>query len=222
MRIAITSEGPSLDARIDGRFGRCRYFLIVNTDDLSFEAIENHNAALGGGAGIQSAQMVADREVTHVFTGACGPNAYQVLSAAGIEVVTGCSGMVTDVVDQFRNDSYRAAKGPNVADHYGMGQNFSAQSNPRMGSGPGFTPGMGRGGGMGMGRGGGMGMGRGGGMGMGRGGGMGGFAGSQAMDTQNTREAGEDELETLKRQMDQISKRISELEKKKRATEKNK
>ena len=206
MRIAITSEGPSLDARIDGRFGRCRYFLIVNTDDLSFEAIENHNAALGGGAGIQSAQMVADREVTHVFTGACGPNAYQVLSAAGIEVVTGCSGMVTDVVDQFRNDSYRAAKGPNVADHYGMGQNFSAQSNPRMGSGPGFTPGMGRGGGMGM----------------GRGGGMGGFAGSQAMDTQNTREAGEDELETLKRQMDQISKRISELEKKKGATEKNK
>ena len=206
MRIAITSEGPSLDARIDGRFGRCRYFLIVNTDDLSFEAIENHNAALGGGAGIQSAQMVADREVTHVFTGACGPNAYQVLSAAGIEVVTGCSGMVTDVVDQFRNDSYRAATGPNVADHYGMGQNFSAQSNPRMGSGPGFTPGMGRGGGMGM----------------GRGGGMGGFAGSQAMDTQNTREAGEDELETLKRQMDQISKRISELEKKKRATEKNK
>ena len=198
MRIAITSEGPSLDARIDGRFGRCRYFLIVNTDDLSFEAIENHNAALGGGAGIQSAQMVADREVTHVFTGACGPNAYQVLSAAGIEVVTGCSGMVTDVVDQFRNDSYRAAKGPNVADHYGMGQNFSAQSNPRMGSGPGFTPGMGRGGG------------------------MGGFAGSQAMDTQNTREAGEDELETLKRRMDQISKRISELEKKKGATEKNK
>lgn len=206
MRIAITSEGPSLDARIDGRFGRCRYFLIVNTDDLSFEVIENHNAALGGGAGIQSAQMVADREVTHVFTGACGPNAYQVLSAAGIEVVTGCSGMVTDVVDQFRNDSYRAAKGPNVADHYGMGQNFSAQSNPRMGSGPGFTPGMGRGGGMGM----------------GRGGGMGGFAGSQAMDTQNTREAGEDELETLKRRMDQISKRISELEKKKGATEKNK
>ncbi|HOW54933.1 MAG TPA: NifB/NifX family molybdenum-iron cluster-binding protein [Syntrophorhabdaceae bacterium] len=216
MLIAVTSEGPSLEARIDGRFGRCRYFLIINTDDLSFGAIENQNTALGSGAGIQSAQMVAAKGVTHVFTGACGPNAYQVLSAAGVEVVTGCAGGVKDVIDRFRDGSFEAAAGPNVADHYGMGQNTSMQAG--YGTGAGFASGMGGGMGRGMGRGMGGGMGRGIRRGGGMGGGMGrggGFADRQTVGTQNAQETGDDELEKLKRQMDQISERIRQLEKEK-------
>lgn len=210
MLIAVTSEGPSLDARINGRFGRCQYFLIINTDDLSFEAVENQNAALGGGAGIQSAQMIAAKGVTRVFTGACGPNAYQVLSSAGIEVVTGCAGGVRDVINQFRQGSFTAAGGPNVADHYGMGQTYPGQAGPGTSAGVGSVAGTGRG----MGRGGGMGRC----MGMGRGGGMGdGFAGRQTAGVRNMQEAGGDELETLKRQMEQISERIHELENKKAA-----
>ena len=183
MRIAVTSEGPSLDARVDQRFGRCKYFLIINTDDLGFEAVENQNAALGGGAGIQSAQMIADKGVARVFTGACGPNAYQVLASAGIEVVTGCAGVVRDVIGQSRQGSFTTAAGPNVADHYGMGQGFAA--------------GSGRG------------------MGMGRGMGAG-FGGQQPVDTQYQQESGEDDIEALKRQMQEINKRIQELENKKK------
>ncbi|HBL23101.1 MAG TPA: dinitrogenase iron-molybdenum cofactor biosynthesis protein [Deltaproteobacteria bacterium] len=215
MLIAVTSEGPSLDARINGRFGRCQYFLIINTDDLSFEAVENQNAALGGGAGIQSAQMIAAKGVTHVFTGACGPNAYQVLTAAGIEVVTGCGGGVRDVINQFRKGSFSAAGGPNVADHYGTGQTYPGQAGPGMSAGVGSPPGIGRGMGRGGGMGRGMGMGRG--TGMGRGGMGDGFAGRQTAGVRDMQEAGGDELETLKRQMEQISERIRELEKKKAA-----
>jgi len=209
MFIAVTSEGPSLDARIDQRFGRCRYFLIINTDDLSFEAIENQNAALGGGAGIQSARMIVDRGVARVFTGACGPNAYQVLAAAGVDVVTGCAGNVRDVIGQSREGSFTTAAGPNVADHYGMGQGFAA------GSGGGMGRGMGMGGGMGMGRGMGRGMGMGGGM--GRGMGMGGNrpVAGQSAGPQNIPETADEELETLKREMDRIGKRISDLERQK-------
>ncbi|MDD3846217.1 MAG: NifB/NifX family molybdenum-iron cluster-binding protein [Syntrophorhabdaceae bacterium] len=197
MRIAVTSDGPSLDARIDPRFGRCRYFLIINTDDLTFETIENGNAALGGGAGIQSAQMIAAKGVTHVFTGACGPNAYQVLAAAAVQVVTGCAGNVRDVIDQSREGKFAAAAGPSVADHYGAGQGYPAQTGAGMGA-----PGMGRG------------MGRGMGGGRGRGMGMGGASfGGQTTGIQNSQETAGDELETLKRQMDQINERIRQLEK---------
>lgn len=63
MKIAITSIGPDLDAEVDPRFGRCQYFLIVELNDLSFEAIENPNIAIGGGAGIQSAQLIAEKGV---------------------------------------------------------------------------------------------------------------------------------------------------------------
>jgi predicted Fe-Mo cluster-binding NifX family protein len=43
MRIAVTAAGSTLDATMDPRFGRCAYFVIVETDDMTFEAIENTN-----------------------------------------------------------------------------------------------------------------------------------------------------------------------------------
>ena len=92
MKTAITVTGPTLDSGVDPRFGRCAYFLVVETDTMAFEAIDNVNAALGQGAGIQSAQLVAGRDVKYVLTGHCGPNAHSALSAAGIGVILGCSG----------------------------------------------------------------------------------------------------------------------------------
>lgn len=61
MKIAVTVTEPSLDGAVDPRFGRCPYFLIVETDDLAFEAVENPNVTLGGGAGIQSAQFMNEK-----------------------------------------------------------------------------------------------------------------------------------------------------------------
>ncbi|MCG2831070.1 MAG: dinitrogenase iron-molybdenum cofactor biosynthesis protein, partial [Desulfobacteraceae bacterium] len=58
MKIAVSSNGTDLNSQIDPRFGRCAYFLIVNTDDMSFEAFENKGVALTGGAGIQAAQFI--------------------------------------------------------------------------------------------------------------------------------------------------------------------
>jgi len=101
MKIAITVAEPSLEGRVDPRFGRCSYFLIVETDDMRFEAVENPNISLGGGAGIQSAQLLAGKAVQFVLTGNCGPNAHQALSAAGIDVIVGCSGVAADVVERF-------------------------------------------------------------------------------------------------------------------------
>ena len=61
MKVVVSSNGRDLDSRIDPRFGRCAYFIVVETDDMGFEAFENENMALGGGAGIQSAQFVASK-----------------------------------------------------------------------------------------------------------------------------------------------------------------
>ena len=59
MKIAISSSGKDLSSQLDPRFGRCRYFLIIETDTMDFEVFNNDNAGLGGGAGIQSAQFIA-------------------------------------------------------------------------------------------------------------------------------------------------------------------
>ena len=175
MKIAVTATEPTLDAVVDPRFGRCPYFLIVDPDDLAFEAIENASVALGQGAGIQSAQLMAEKGVTSVLTGNCGPNAHQTLSAVGIEVIVGCSGVVRDVIQQFKAGQLSTANQPNVASHSGVAgapnppqdQPTPIRQPPMPGSGRGMGRGMGRGGGMGRGRGGGMGRARGRGMGQG-------------------------------------------------------
>jgi predicted Fe-Mo cluster-binding NifX family protein len=183
MKVAVSAAGPSLDSPIDPRFGRCQYLLIVDSDSLDFEAVENPAVMAPGGAGIQAAELVGSMGVEAVITGNCGPNAYQVLSAAGIEVFVGASGSVSQAMESYRRGELRAAAGPSTGPYSGvapgMGPGMGRGMGGGMGGGRGGGGGMGggRGGGMGGGRGGGMGGGRGGGMGGGRGGGMGGGRG---------------------------------------------
>ncbi len=172
MRIAVTAVEPHLDAEVDPRFGRCPYFVVVETDNMSFEPIDNENQSLGQGAGIQSASLLAARGIQFVLTGNCGPNAHQTLTAANIGVVVGCSGTVRGVVEQFAAGQLQPVDTPNVPGHSGMSAGESTISGPAPLP-PATTPNTGRGSGRGMGEGQGRGMGRGrrggGGRGMGRG-----------------------------------------------------
>jgi len=51
MKIAVSSCGIFLDSPIDPRFGRCDYFVIVDTYDMSFEVIDNESNELTQGGG---------------------------------------------------------------------------------------------------------------------------------------------------------------------------
>ena len=159
MKLAVSARGNNLDAQLDPRFGRCVFFLIVNPDDMSFEAFENDSAIKGGGAGIQSAQFLSSKGVDALITGNCGPNAVQALSEAGIDLYTGQAGTVKEVVERFKKGHLQATNEANVDSHYGM----AAGVGPRTGRGMGRGMGGGMGGGRGQGRGlgGGRGQGRG-------------------------------------------------------------
>jgi predicted Fe-Mo cluster-binding NifX family protein len=166
MKIAVSSTGPTLDDTVETRFGRCAYFLIVDPDTMEFEALPNPNISLGGGAGIQSAQLMAEKGVSVVLTGNCGPNAFQTFGAAGIQVITGVNGQVRQAVQQYTTGTL-----PDTPP-----SNEQRQISPSMGGGIARLEdmGAGMGGGMGAGMGGGMGRGMGGGKGRGMGRGMGG------------------------------------------------
>jgi predicted Fe-Mo cluster-binding NifX family protein len=121
MRVAVTSTGTTLDSPVDPRFGRCAYFMVLEMEDLSFEVVQNSNAAVGGGAGIQSAQLIADKNVQVVLTGNCGPNAHRTLEAAGVEVFVGILGTVREALEQLKSGGLSAASAPNVGSHFGAG-----------------------------------------------------------------------------------------------------
>jgi predicted Fe-Mo cluster-binding NifX family protein len=120
MKIAISATGPTLDAEIDPRFGRCQHFIIVDPETMQFEALENSGAMAGGGAGISTAQTIAAKDIEAVLTGNCGPNAYEVLSVAGIKVFTGVAGKVQDAIEGYKLGKFKASSQPNVAGHFGM------------------------------------------------------------------------------------------------------
>lgn len=120
MKIGITSTGENLDANVDQRFGRCRYFLIVDTDSMEFEVLSNENAMASGGAGIQTAQTIANKGVKSIVTGNVGPNAFQTLSAAGIKVFTGASGTIKESIEKFKKGKLKETEAPNVGSHSGM------------------------------------------------------------------------------------------------------
>ena len=121
MKIGITSTGENLDAEMDQRFGRCRYFIIVDTESMEFETLSNENAMASGGAGIQAAQTIANKGVEAVITGNVGPNAFQTLSAAGITVFTGATGTIKEIIEKYKKGELNKTESASVGSHFGMG-----------------------------------------------------------------------------------------------------
>jgi len=120
MKICITSQGDNLDSQVDPRFGRCQYFIIADTDSLEFEAVKNPNIEAMGGAGIQSGQFIAVKKVKAVLTGNVGPNAFQTLQAAGVEVITGVACAVKEAIEKYKKGELKSTEGPSVNSKFGM------------------------------------------------------------------------------------------------------
>lgn len=136
MKIAVSASGDNLDSMVDTRFGRCPYFIIVETERNKIkghEAVENTGGQAMRGAGITAAQLVANKDVKVVISGNMGPNAFNVLSQSGIKIFTGVYGItVKEAVQSYLKGEFKEMKAPAM---------------------PGFGPERGMGRGMGKGRG---------------------------------------------------------------------
>jgi predicted Fe-Mo cluster-binding NifX family protein len=115
MILCVTARGSTLESQCDPAFGRASYFLFVDTEGQSVDALQN--VAPAHGAGVQAAQTVSDRGATVVVTGSVGPNAFQALMAAGLHVYVGASGTAQDAVDAYHNGTLRLATAPTGASH---------------------------------------------------------------------------------------------------------
>ena len=120
MNICVTSQGDTLDSQVDPRFGRCQYFIFIDTKTLGFEAIKNPNIGAMGGAGIQSGQFVATKQIKIVVTGNIGPNAFQTLQAAGLDLITGVSGTIREAIDKYNKGEVKPTQGPSVNSKFGI------------------------------------------------------------------------------------------------------
>lgn len=119
MKVVVTAQGTHLESRVDPRFGRARYFLLVDTDTLEATAHDNtQNLDLPQGAGIQAAQLVARLGAQAVVTSHVGPKAFAALKAANMAVYTGAAGTVGEAIQQLKSARLTPAERPDVEGHW--------------------------------------------------------------------------------------------------------
>ena len=117
VKICITTTGKDLDAQVDPVFGRARYFLVVDSETLETEVVENVPGAHG--AGVQAAQTMVSKGVQVLLTGNVGPNAFQGLTAAGIQIHIGAKGTVREAIAAYKADTLQNPSGPTSQRHGG-------------------------------------------------------------------------------------------------------
>ncbi len=120
MKIAITSTGKELDSKMDPRFGRCQYFIVLDPETMEFTAHDNSGTMQRGGAGPIAVKTISDLGAEVVITGNVGPNAFDALRASGVKAYVGGSGTVAEAVEQWKNEQLEEAEDASVASHTGM------------------------------------------------------------------------------------------------------
>ena len=114
-KVAVSSEGPSLDDMVDPRFGRAGGFVIVNPETMETSYLDNGaSQTMAQGAGIETAERMSAAGVTVVLSGYVGPKAFEALKAAGIKVCQDLDGMtVREAVEKYKNGDAPFADAPN-------------------------------------------------------------------------------------------------------------
>jgi predicted Fe-Mo cluster-binding NifX family protein len=101
MKVAVSATGGSKAAKVETRFGRCAYFVIVDSETMKFTAFTNPSSNVPGGAGPAAAQEIHKHGAEVVLTGQVGPQAERALQAADIQIVPNVDGTVEEAVTTY-------------------------------------------------------------------------------------------------------------------------
>lgn len=120
--IAISANGRDLDACVEPRFGRTRFFILVDPATQEWELVDNlANLSSLQNVGILTAKnLTKSRVVETVLTGTCGPKAFKELQEAGVKVFLNAGGTVRYALNKFRLGELTESSEPNIPIYQGQ------------------------------------------------------------------------------------------------------
>jgi len=120
MKLLLSTASPGLNGALDPRFGRCTYFTMVDTESMASSDAPNPALSASGGAGVQAAQFATLQGCQAVVSGDFGPNAFDALAAAGIEMYKyGDCSTIQEVVQRYKNGQLEKVSGPGHTGKHG-------------------------------------------------------------------------------------------------------
>lgn len=99
MKLAISSEGNSLNSLIDTRFGRCAFFAIYDTESQITEFFTNPAKESSEGAGPAAVQFIASKGVKLIFSGEFGGKIKTLLESLNIEMKTEKDKTISEIIN---------------------------------------------------------------------------------------------------------------------------
>lgn len=120
MKVAIPVAAATKEAKVDLRFGRTRFFAIVDTENNDWQFIDNsQDMQAAQGAGIQAATTVANAGAEAIIAINLGPKAIQVLQGGGIKVYTAPENVAAEAaVELLKDNQLQEMAGANVEGHW--------------------------------------------------------------------------------------------------------
>ncbi|MDH4238738.1 MAG: hypothetical protein OEW48_04175 [Phycisphaerae bacterium] len=108
MKIGVMSTGPTLEHFVGALVKFSGYLPIIDLKTLQYLAAQNPVHALSEpAAGRLFAQVLVQSRVDAILTGNCDRNIHQTLCKAGVQVVSGKTGIVYRIVESFKR-SYQS------------------------------------------------------------------------------------------------------------------
>ena len=98
MKIAIPANGN----KVEGHFGKCNNYAIVSiSKNNTIESISDYDASDSCGCKSNIAETFIEMGISTMLAGNMGKGAVDSITSKGIEVVRGCKGNITNVVNEF-------------------------------------------------------------------------------------------------------------------------
>ena len=119
MKIVVSATGQTLKDELDPRFGRAKFFVLVDSETGEATAHDNaQNLNAAQGAGLQAAETVSRLGVGAVISGNVGPKAFRALNAAGIKMFLCDRATVAEALRRFKAGELKECGSANVEGHW--------------------------------------------------------------------------------------------------------
>ncbi len=101
MKIAIPVEDDSGFPDVAQSLGRAAYYLVFDTETEASVIISNPAKDSPSGTGVKAAQTIVDSGAEVLLTIRCGDRAYEVLTAANVDVMSAFTGKAEENLNAY-------------------------------------------------------------------------------------------------------------------------